>query len=171
MSKAFLRESDLDEDVPIVPRRPSDTEGVPNYITMAGLSALQAELKRLVDEERPTLVSRAPDREGRAAVMALNQKIWQVQERIRTAIVADGQRDTNIIQFGAEVRLRESGGAETTYRLVGADEARPEEHRISWQAPLARALARHRVGERVLVRGPRGENVVEVLSIDYPAAS
>ena len=55
MSKAFTRESDTDDDddAPALPELPAGTK---NYITPAGYARLRAELKSLVERERPQVV-------------------------------------------------------------------------------------------------------------------
>jgi len=66
------------------------------------------------------------------------------------------------VSFGARVTIEDARGERRTYRLVGEDEADPTAGRISWFAPLARALAGREVGE--VVSGPRGE--LEIIEID-----
>ena len=60
------------------------------------------------------------------------------------------------------VTIADPQGERRTFRLVGEDEADPAAGRISWFAPLARALAGRSVGE--IAAGPRGE--LEILQID-----
>lgn len=171
MSKAFLRESDFDE-IPVVPRKVSlaPNRG-PNYLTQEGHDRLRAQLGQWVEIERPALVQRATDRESRAALTALNQRIWEMEETLRTATVDPGSGPADVVRFGAKVSVREADGSESTYWLVGADEAKPDEHRINWQSPLGQALVHHRVGEKVTFAGPRRPQSVEILAIEYPLAS
>lgn len=54
MSKAFTRENDApEEELEVEPRMP---DGTKNYITPAGHARLKAELKLLVENERPELI-------------------------------------------------------------------------------------------------------------------
>jgi transcription elongation factor GreB len=73
-----------------------------------------------------------------------------------------------------EARRRESAApsasddAEITITIVGVDEADAQAGRISWVAPIARALLGARVGEARKLRTPAGVEEIEVLAIRYP---
>ena len=56
MSKAFTREQDGADEDELAPEA-EQPQGVKNYITPAGYARLQAELKQLLDVERPQTVS------------------------------------------------------------------------------------------------------------------
>jgi len=71
------------------------------------------------------------------------------------------------VGFGATVDLVDEDGARYRYRIVGEDEADPEQGLVSWVSPLARALEGARVGDSVIWKRPAGDLEVEVLAIDY----
>jgi transcription elongation factor GreB len=72
--------------------------------------------------------------------------------------------------FGASVTYaRASDDAEVTITIVGVDEAEAEAGRISWVAPVARALLGARVGDTRRLRTPAGMEEIEVVGISYPA--
>ena len=54
MNKAFTKETDPDDDEPVLPA--SMPGGGKNYITPRGYARLRAELFSLIDEERPKVV-------------------------------------------------------------------------------------------------------------------
>jgi transcription elongation GreA/GreB family factor len=58
---------------------------------------------------------------------------------------------------------------QSTYRIVGEDEADPLQGRISWLSPLAQALLDHRSGDRVVWQRPAGNVPVRIVSISYDA--
>ena len=58
-----------------------------------------------------------------------------------------------------------------TVTITGVDEADMASGKISIASPIALALLRARVGDEVSVRTPRGPEMVEILSIDYPLAA
>jgi transcription elongation factor GreB len=60
--------------------------------------------------------------------------------------------------FGASVTYaRAYDDAEVTITIVGVDEAEAEAGRISWVAPVARALLGARVGDMRRLRTPAGQ--------------
>ena len=54
MNKAFVKESDQDEDDESAPGVPSLPPGTRNYMTRNGFEMLKAELDELVRDERPS---------------------------------------------------------------------------------------------------------------------
>jgi len=152
VSKAFTKD---DAPAPAeVPRHRSPLpSGLPNYVTPSGLAALREELARL-DAARP----------------GKHGPTWraELEERIATAVVPPPPTDRGEIRFGARVRLRGPEG-EREVRIVGVDEAEPATGRVTFVAPLARALLGHRVDDIVSVRTPRGEERLEILGVEYDA--
>lgn len=167
MSKAFLRESDMPE----FPDRAPPVllpVGAKNYMTPQGAERLRRELARLVDQERPPLVAGNADPESKRELHTLDQRIRYLEQSLRTAeIIERPPAGTNEVRFGANVRVRESNGELSTYRIVGVDEIDPTEGCISWLSPIARALMSAKAGDRVTMTSPRGERQIEVLSVSY----
>jgi transcription elongation factor GreB len=60
-------------------------------------------------------------------------------------------------------------GLEHTITIVGIDEADSLAGQVSWVSPVARALLKARVGDEVPLQTPRGLQMLEVLSVSYPA--
>jgi transcription elongation factor GreB len=73
--------------------------------------------------------------------------------------------------FGATVRYRNVRDEEHTITIKGVDEFDSAAGEISWVAPIARALLGTRVGDEVRVQTPAGVDMLEVLQVQYPAAS
>jgi len=82
-------------------------------------------------------------------------------------IVEPSPKPWDQVRFGATVTVRENDGTESRYRIVGADEADPDRDWVSCCSPLARALLNARLGERVRVRAPAGEQQLEIVGITY----
>ena len=171
MSKAFTRESD-DAPDDVLPPRPSSAlpPGAKNYITPDGAARLREELQRLVNEERPQIAAATEhgDSTNRSLQM-LDQRIQQIEESLRSAVVTPPPataEERRRVQFGATVTVRRQTG-EVRYRIVGVDEADPENGWVSWPSPIARALLQARVGDIVPFKYPSGEEKLEIVAIDY----
>ncbi len=76
------------------------------------------------------------------------------------------QRDT--VRFGATVELADEDDDHRLLTLVGEDESDASLGRISWAAPIARALVGAKVGDERIVRLPAGEKSYEIIAIRYP---
>ena len=166
MSKAFTSEEAPDEPALVVPRAPLPA-GVPNFVTPRGLELLRQE-QRVRELERARLEVIAEPAEKARALATWSERTRALEERLQSAAVVDplGQpRDE--VRFGASVGVRAEGGHERRYQIVGVDEADPEQGRVAFTSPLARALLGLKLGDSAFVRTPRGEDELEVVAIDY----
>lgn len=165
MSKAFTREEAADEPAVVRPRAPLP-EGSLNYVTERGLRLLRGELERL-ERERAEL-ERSEDEGQRARLPPLVTRIAELAARIGSAVTVDSRaQPPDVIRFGATVTVRDGGGGQRRFRIVGVDEANGAEGRVAFVAPLARALLGRRVGESAAVTTPRGEEELEVSAVSY----
>jgi transcription elongation factor GreB len=146
MSKAFT-----DEETPV----PDGPEPLPPRerdlpITRAGLARLRAELAELS--------AAAPSEIGarRARVLAHVLKSVYVQ----APSLIDGRAG-----FGTSVTVEETGGRRSCYEIVGPDEVGPAGRQISVASPVARALLGKRAGDVVVLRRPRGDLEVTIVSV------
>lgn len=180
MSKAFTRESDYDdEDLEPAEQLPV---GAKNYITPNGYRKLQEELDHLWKVERPALVKTITwaasngDRSengdyiyGKKRLREIDRRVRFLRKRLELAEVVDPAQRVECEQvfFGATVTVCDADGCESTYSIVGVDEADVAGGRISWVSPLARALLKLREGEVAMLRTPTGINELEVTCIVY----
>ena len=160
MSKAFKKDDD-DDAVPLFARRAPLPEGVANYVTPFGLTALRSEQQALESE----LGEAATDPSLRAISKA---KLAAIAQRIACAVLVDpSPQDHAVVRFGATVELLDAAGKSRRYAIVGVDEANASSGKIAFVAPLARALLGKRVGDVVLVRAPHGDDELEIVRIEY----
>ncbi len=169
MSKAFTSEETPDAPL-LAPRRAPLPEGVPNYVTRAGLAALRAELEALEQERARIVATSRDDAERAPELTVMQQRGADLEERIASAeLVASDALDQDRVRFGAHVTLSDEEDAVRSYSIVGVDEADASRGLIAFTAPLARALLGKRVGESARVRTPRQDQELTVTAIDYPA--
>jgi transcription elongation factor GreB len=181
MNKAFVRESDGDDEEELSPslKLPPGTR---NYITPAGHARLKDELEHLVKRERPHVVEVVAwaasngDRSengdyiyGKRRLREIDRRIRFLTKRIENAEVVDPLRQGNNDQifFGARVTIADADGVENTYTIVGVDETDVAKGHISWISPLARSLIKAREGEVIRFQSPVGVREIEVLEVRY----
>lgn len=155
-----------------------------NYMTPGGYARLKAELRHLLDVERPELVrviawaaangDRSENADyiyGKRRLREIDRRIHYLTKRLDHAEVIDpaNREATDRIFFGATVTYRDEAGGEHVITIVGIDEADPARGLVSWVSPIARALLRRTVGEEVVVRTPSGEERIEILDVCYRA--
>lgn len=185
MNKAFVRESDGDDDedhggLPPIPA------GAKNYITPEGHQRIREELLQLIDVERPEVVkvvhwaASNGDRSengdyiyGERRLREIDRRIRFLTKRLDLAEVVDPSvhHGSDQVFFGATVTYLNAAGDEHTVTIVGIDELDPLRGKISWVSPVARALTKAREGDVVTLRTPAGDDELEIVSVQYPARS
>lgn len=183
MNKAFVRESDADDDEDAVDA-PALPAGSKNYMTPAGYAQLDAEFNQLWKVERPRLVETIAwaasngDRSengdylyGKKRLREVDRRIRFLSKRLEHAEVVDPatREDTDQVYFGATVTVADTDGSESTFTIVGIDEADASRGRIAWISPMARALLKAREGDTVSVQTPDGRREVEIVEVRYVA--
>ncbi|MBK6905926.1 MAG: transcription elongation factor GreB [Rhodocyclaceae bacterium] len=185
MNKAFVKESDSDEDDDL-PGAPPIPPGTKNYMTREGHAAMRAEFERLVKVERPELVKVVAwaasngDRSengdyiyGKKRLREMDKRIRFLTKRLENAEVVDPAAQENLGQvfFGATVSVCITGAGDyyeaATYHIVGIDEANASVGRISWISPLARAILKAREGDQIRFDSPAGRREIEIIEVSY----
>ena len=178
MSKAFVKEDGPDEEEPEL--RVASPPSGKNYITPAGYARLEAELRKLVEVERPEVVKTVAwaaslgDRSENADYIYGKRRLREIDRRVRflikrlesAEVVNSSGRDTDQVFFGATVKLKSASG-ERTVTIVGVDEVDPAHGRVSWVSPIARALLKAREGDTVTLRSPAGDEQLEIMEVTY----
>ena len=181
MSKAFQREPDGDDDPGPEPA-PATPRGK-NYISPAGFARLKAELRALVEDERPRVVQTVTwaaangDRSENGDYIYGKKRLREIDRRVRFLIkrleacevVHSAGREGDQVFFGATVTVASRAGGERGVTIVGLDEVDPAKGRVSWISPIAKALLKARAGDRVLLRSPAGAEELEILAVHYAA--
>src|SRR5262250_965539 len=142
---------------------------VKNYITPGGLQRLKDEHRFLLTRERPAVTQvvawaagngdrseNADYQYGKRRLRQIDRRIRFLMKRIDAAEVVDPQaprsgRAAAQVFFGATVRYATATGTERVVSIVGVDEVDLGRNHISWVSPLARALMKSSVGDRVVL--------------------
>lgn len=183
MNKAFVKESEDDDD-DLAGALPEIPAGARNYITPAGYQRIRDELLHLIDVERPEVVkvvhwaASNGDRSengdyiyGKRRLREIDRRIRFLTKRMDLAEVVDPtvHHGSDQVYFGATVTYCNAAGEEHTVTIVGIDELDPLRGKISWIAPVARALTKAHVGDVVTLHTPAGLEELEVLDVTYPS--
>jgi transcription elongation factor GreB len=167
MSRAFVKEPD--EGVPEDGLPERQVSEHPNYVTPEGLRGLERTVGELESQRLDLLAANDADDRLAQELAYVDRDLRYFSRRLDTAIPVDLRRQPRrMVKFGAAVTVRESGGAQRRFTIVGEDEADLKEGKISYVSPLAEALLDARVGATVLWRRPAGDRELLVEGIDYP---
>jgi transcription elongation factor GreB len=173
VSKAFTKDENEAWEEPIVPPRPPVPPGVPNYVTPRGLALLRTEMTELEAERRALEADRGDEGERRRRLAIVSGRGRDLAARLASAELVDPRgQPRDQARFGAAVVLRAADGAregaERRIEIVGVDEADAASGRVAFTAPIARAVIGKAVGDTAVLRTPRGQELLEVVSIEYP---
>jgi transcription elongation factor GreB len=184
MNKAFVKESDGDDDEEAAALALAIPAGSKNYITPAGYQRIKDELLQLIDVDRPEVVrivhwaASNGDRSengdyiyGKRRLREIDRRIRFLTKRMDSAAIVDPSvhHGSDQIFFGATVTYCNQNDETRTITIVGIDELDPLNGKISWVAPVARALTKAREGDLITFQAPHGVEELEILEVSYPA--
>lgn len=175
MSRAFVKENDLEHAGIDVPERPVSSHA--NYVTPAGLQQLMAEADKL-ELERTTLKSSQGTKPGQALVSedpqtkqkiaVIDRDLRYIAARLSSAILVDNaSHSPEIILFGANVIVEDDNGIEHAFYIVGEDEADIASHKVSYLSPISKALIGRKVGDTVEWQRPIGNTQLTIIKIKF----
>ena len=151
-------------------------------MTPKGLDALNGELKQLKSVERPAIIKAIAearehgDLSENAEYHAAKEKqsfiegrVAELEDKLARAEVIDiSQLSGTKVRFGATVTLIDvESEAESTYKIVGEDEANVAHGKISITSPIARALIGKDEGDEAEVAAPGGARAYEIAGVEY----
>jgi transcription elongation factor GreA len=141
-------------------------------LTPEGLQRLQTELDDLQTNKRREVAARIKEArefgdisenseydDAKNEQMMLEQKIAQLEERLRSAqVVNTSELSTDLVRVGVTVNVKdEKTGDSDKYTIVGSAEANPSEKKLSNESPVGKALIGHKRGDTVDVALPNGK--------------
>lgn len=151
-------------------------------MTITGKSKLDEELKKLLQVERPAVIKAIEEARSHGDLSEnadydaakerqafIESRISEIQGKLATAEIVDPKDiSSETIVFGATVKLLDLDlEKETTYQIVGVDEADIKEGRISIFSPLGRAMIGKKSGDVVEFHSPKGDKEYEVLDFKF----
>ena len=97
----------------------------------------------------------------------VESRIAQLQEKLRMATVIQAKDlSTDVVQVGSVVHVKdEKTGKSVKYTIVGSAESKPDEHKLSNESPVGKAIMGRKKGEIVEVAAPRGKMKFKIMDI------
>jgi len=151
-------------------------------MTVPGYAALEAELKRRQQEERPRIIQAISEARSHGDLsenaeyhaakesQSLNEgRIAELEDKLSRAEVIDVTKLSGAtVKFGATLTLvDEDTDEEKTYQIVGEAEADVKSGKVSITSPIARALTGKKVGDTVEVNTPGGGKSYEITGVKF----
>ncbi len=149
-----------------------------NYLTQDRLLELQNELKELKTSGRKAVSERLKGAkefgdlsenseyaEAKEEQDRLERRIFELEEMLKNVAIIKKSSGAAEIGIGSTFVVSKNG-KEFKYQIVGSNETRPEEGKISNESPLGRAFLGKKVGETVSVQTPTGNTEYKIVSIE-----
>ena len=162
MSRAFVKENDLEHAGIDIPERPVSNET--NYVTSNGFKELQEKLNSL-DSERQ-LLKELESSNSKQKKLRIERDLRYFSSRLKSAILVDpSNQDKNIVLFSAIVEVLSSKNKKYKFEIVGEDEADVPAGKISVVSPIARAVMGKSEGDEIVVKAPVGDINYEIETV------
>ncbi len=151
-------------------------------ITLRGKQMMETELKKLMLEERPTVIRAIEEARAHGDISEnaeydaakerqsmIEGRIGEIQGKLAGAeVVVPSSIKSDRIVFGATVDMVDTETEEKlTYQIVGVDEADVKQNMISIMSPFSRAMIGKKVGDLITVQSPKGDKEYEILSFRF----
>lgn len=164
MSRAFVKENDLEHAGIDIPERP--VSQLLNYVTPNGHKQLK-ETIHLIETEIKSIKELEDSPENKQNKMKLERDLRYYLKRFETAILIDKHEENNKVLFGAHVILIDENDETYKFQIVGEDEADIKQNKLSYVSPLAKELIGSLIGDEIIWKRADGNRVVFIDSINY----
>ncbi|MBI4094784.1 MAG: transcription elongation factor GreA [Candidatus Liptonbacteria bacterium] len=147
------------------------------YLTKERLEELKGELEELKTKKRLEVAERlkaakeygdlsenSEYTEAREEQARAEQRILELEDLFKKAVVIKKKDADDKVRIGSTIVVNRSDKV-FTYQIVGSNETRPEEGKISNASPLGRAFLGHRVGDSVTIHAPSGPVIYKITKI------
>jgi transcription elongation factor GreB len=166
MSRAFVKENDLEHAGIDIPERPVSAHA--NYVTPTGLKQLEAEADRLEKERLKLKELQAVEPLTRQKIAMIDRDLRYIGARLSSAIPVEHQPAAKqaAVLFGAKVTVEDEDEKLHTFMIVGEDEADIASNKISYISPIAKALIGRKIGDTVEWHRPIGDTQLTIIAIE-----
>ena len=164
MSRAFVKENDLEHAGIDIPERPVSSEI--NYVTPFGLNQIKEILSSL-DKKRDQFLGNE-DTISKQKKMRIEKDIRYYAARLKSAIlVKPNSQISDKVLFGACIELQNEDGNSEYYEIVGEDEADYKKNKISYVSPIEKSVIGNNIGDEVILTKPEGLTRLIIKKISY----
>ena len=150
------------------------------FLTEEGLKKLKIELEELITIKRPEVIQALKEARSlgdlsenaeydaaRHEQAITEDRIKQLEVMINNVVIIDDEEDNDKVRLGATVKIKYCDTLEIEeYKIVGSQESDPFNNKISNESPIAEAILKKRVNDKVIVKSPNGEYEIEVIEIN-----
>ena len=150
-------------------------------LTKEGYDKLIEEREDLVSNKRKEIAARLKEAKETSGDLSENTeyeyakneqafiegRIGQINEVLNKHVIIEGNNHNDSIDIGSNIEVKDlDSNKKRKYMLVSSVESDPENHKISDESPMGRALLSRKVGDEVQVKTPQSLIRLKVLKIN-----
>jgi transcription elongation factor GreA len=150
-------------------------------LTREGLDRLQKEKEELINVKRKEIAERLREAKETSGDLSENTeyeyakneqafiegRIEQINDILGNYVIIEGNKRKDIIDIGSTAIVKDlNTGRQRKYMLVSSVESDPENHKISDESPIGRALINREAGDEVIVKTPQKTYRLKVVKIE-----
>jgi transcription elongation factor GreA len=149
-------------------------------LTKEGYDKLIKEQEDLINNKRKEIAERLKDAKDNAGDLSENTeyeyakteqafiegRIEHINEILRNHVIINGNDKKGIADIGSTVEVKDLGtNKKNKYFLVSSVESDPENHKISDESPMGRALLGKRSGDEIEVKTPQKVIKLKIVTV------
>lgn len=148
------------------------------YLSQEGIETIKKELQELKNKKRQEIAKRLQEAkdlgdlsenaeyfEAKEAQTFNENRIAELEELLKNAIVIKTPGTENIVDIGSTVEVKNNSNIEV-FKIVGSAEARPQEGKISNESPLGQAFLNRKIGDEIEIKTPGGIAKYKIIKIE-----
>lgn len=150
-------------------------------LTKEGYDKLIEEREDLVSNKRKEIAARLKEAKEASGELSENTeyeyakneqafiegRIEQINEILNKHVIIEGNNHNDSIDIGSTIEVKDlDSNKKRKYMLVSSVESDPENHKISDESPMGRALLSRKVGDEIQVKTPQSMIRLKVLKIN-----
>ncbi len=147
------------------------------YLTEDGVQKLQAELEELKTVRRPAVIRRIKEAisygdlsenseydDAKNEQAFVEGRIVELEKTLQHSEVVSKSGHGGTVSVGSTVKVKHHG-SNSSFMIVGAAEADPDQGKISNESPLGQGLLGKQTGDDAVVTTPKGETTYTITAV------
>jgi transcription elongation factor GreA len=149
-------------------------------LTKEGYDKLIEEREDLVSNKRKEIAERLKDAKDNSGDLSENTeyeyakneqafiegRIEQINEILNNYVIIEGNNHNDAIDIGSTIEVKDlDSNKKRKYLLVSSVESDPENHKISDESPMGKALTGRKAGDEIQVKTPQNLIKLKVLKV------
>mgnify|MGYP001578781327 FL=1 len=149
------------------------------YLSPEGIESIKKELQELKTKKRQEIAQRLQEAkelgdlsenaeyfEAKEAQSLNEVQIAELEGLLKNTVIIETPSEENIVRIGSTIEVKSNANGVERFSIVGSEEAKPQEGKISNESPLGRSFLNQKIGDEVEVKTPGGTMKYKITKIE-----